>query len=110
MVLHTPTVRVNEPFRSIRPVASGCAGAFADRPGGSRCRRSRISARGSPDSIRTHAPSAGCMDGVVHSRRAPGWLTLGDELPMNLCDWTSLATLVTLVWPNQKSYERAYFW
>jgi len=45
---------------------------------------------------------------ILAARR--GWLTLGDELPMNLCDWASLATLVTLVWPNQRSYELAYFW
>ena len=39
-----------------------------------------------------------------------GWLTIGDALPMNLCDWATIATLVTLVRPNQKSYELAYFW
>jgi len=39
-----------------------------------------------------------------------GWLTVGDALPLNLCDWATIATLVTLVRPNQKSYELAYFW
>jgi hypothetical integral membrane protein (TIGR02206 family) len=39
-----------------------------------------------------------------------GWLTIGDALPMNLCDWAIIATLVTLFYPNQKSYELAYFW
>ncbi|MFL6689984.1 MAG: TIGR02206 family membrane protein [Alphaproteobacteria bacterium] len=39
-----------------------------------------------------------------------GWLTIGDALPMNLCDWATIATLVTLFHPNQKSYELAYFW
>ena len=39
-----------------------------------------------------------------------GWLTTGDALPMNLCDWATIATLVTLVRPNQKSYDLAYFW
>lgn len=39
-----------------------------------------------------------------------GWLTLDDELPMNLCDWATIATLLTLMHPNQKSYELAYFW
>jgi hypothetical integral membrane protein (TIGR02206 family) len=39
-----------------------------------------------------------------------GWLTIGDALPMNLCDWATIATLVTLVRPSQKSYELAYFW
>lgn len=39
-----------------------------------------------------------------------GWLTIGDALPMNLCDWATIATIVTLLRPNQKSYELAYFW
>jgi len=38
------------------------------------------------------------------------WLTIGDALPMNLCDWATIATLVTLFYPNQRSYELAYFW
>lgn len=45
---------------------------------------------------------------VLAERR--GWLTIGDALPMNLCDWATVATLVTLAHPNQKSYELAYFW
>jgi hypothetical integral membrane protein (TIGR02206 family) len=39
-----------------------------------------------------------------------GWLTWGDALPMNLCDWANIATIATLLRPNQKSYELAYFW
>ena len=39
-----------------------------------------------------------------------GWLTLGSELPLDLCDWATIATIVTLVRPNQRSYELAYFW
>ena len=39
-----------------------------------------------------------------------GWLSGGTILPMNLCDWTALATIVTLVHPNQQSYELAWFW
>ncbi len=39
-----------------------------------------------------------------------GWLDLGNGLPMDLCSWAAIATLVTLVAPNQKSYELAYFW
>lgn len=39
-----------------------------------------------------------------------GWLTIGDALPMNLCDWATIATAVTLLAPNQSSYELAYFW
>jgi len=39
-----------------------------------------------------------------------GWLGLGNELPLNLCDLATVATVVTLVYPNQRSYELAYFW
>jgi hypothetical integral membrane protein (TIGR02206 family) len=39
-----------------------------------------------------------------------GWLALGNELPLNLCDWATIAVAVTLIRPNQKSYELAYFW
>jgi hypothetical integral membrane protein (TIGR02206 family) len=38
------------------------------------------------------------------------WLDLGNELPMDLCSWAAVATVITLVRPNQKSYELAYFW
>jgi len=39
-----------------------------------------------------------------------GWLSPASVLPMNLCDWATLATIITLLWPNQRSYELAYFW
>ena len=39
-----------------------------------------------------------------------GWLDLGNELPMDLCSWACIATVATLIYPNQKSYELAYFW
>ncbi|HEY2069039.1 MAG TPA: TIGR02206 family membrane protein [Rhizomicrobium sp.] len=39
-----------------------------------------------------------------------GWLVLGNELPLNLCDWATIAVAVTLIRPNQLSYELAYFW
>ncbi len=39
-----------------------------------------------------------------------GWLSIGSELPLNLCDWATVATIVTLVRPNQRTYELAYFW
>ena len=32
-----------------------------------------------------------------------GWLALGNVLPLNLCDWATIAVVVTLVWPNQRS-------
>jgi hypothetical integral membrane protein (TIGR02206 family) len=38
------------------------------------------------------------------------WFAPGNILPMNLCDWAAIATVVTLVRPNQRSYELAYFW
>jgi hypothetical integral membrane protein (TIGR02206 family) len=39
-----------------------------------------------------------------------GWLGLGNEFPLNLCDWATVATVITLVYPNQRTYELAYFW
>ncbi len=39
-----------------------------------------------------------------------GWLALGNTLPLNLCDWATIAVGVTLIAPNQKSYELSYFW
>ncbi|MBV9991767.1 MAG: TIGR02206 family membrane protein [Alphaproteobacteria bacterium] len=41
---------------------------------------------------------------------ARGWLGLGNALPMNLCDWATIALIVTLIRPNRKAYELAYFW
>jgi hypothetical integral membrane protein (TIGR02206 family) len=39
-----------------------------------------------------------------------GWLSASTILPMNLCDWAAIATLATLLRPNQRSYELAWFW
>lgn len=39
-----------------------------------------------------------------------GWMTLGNTLPLNLCDWATIAVGVTLLRPNQKSFELSYFW
>jgi len=39
-----------------------------------------------------------------------GWVRVGNILPMHLCDWAAIACLITLLRPNQKSYELAYFW
>lgn len=41
---------------------------------------------------------------------ARGWLGLGNALPMNLCDWASIALIATLVNPDRRTYELAYFW
>lgn len=39
-----------------------------------------------------------------------GWTSAHTILPMDLCDWATIATIVTLVRPNRRSYELAYFW
>ncbi len=39
-----------------------------------------------------------------------GWLWAGTVLPMDLCDWAAIAALVTLIRPNQRSYELTWFW
>jgi hypothetical integral membrane protein (TIGR02206 family) len=39
-----------------------------------------------------------------------GWLGPGNEFPLNLCDWATVATVATLIYPNQRSFELAYFW
>jgi hypothetical integral membrane protein (TIGR02206 family) len=41
---------------------------------------------------------------------ARGWLSLGNALPMNLCDWATIAVLAACVTRNRKAYELAYFW
>jgi hypothetical integral membrane protein (TIGR02206 family) len=41
---------------------------------------------------------------------AKGWLGIGNEIPLNLCDWATVATFVALVHPTQKSFELSYFW
>jgi hypothetical integral membrane protein (TIGR02206 family) len=44
---------------------------------------------------------------LLHER---GWLSAANVLPLNLCDWATVATIVTLLRPSQRSYELAYFW
>jgi len=41
---------------------------------------------------------------------ARGWFGIGSALPMHLCDWAAIVAIVTLLRPNQRSYELAYFW
>jgi hypothetical integral membrane protein (TIGR02206 family) len=41
---------------------------------------------------------------------ARGWLTLGNGLPLNLCDWAALALIVALLGQNRLAYELGYFW
>jgi hypothetical integral membrane protein (TIGR02206 family) len=39
-----------------------------------------------------------------------GWLALGNVLPLNLCDWATIALTVALLRPNQTAYDLSYFW
>ena len=39
-----------------------------------------------------------------------GWFNIGNEIPLSLCDWATVATFAALVRPTQKSFELAYFW
>jgi len=39
-----------------------------------------------------------------------GWLTLGNALPLNLCDWACIALILALLTRNQLAYELGYFW
>lgn len=39
-----------------------------------------------------------------------GWLSPAAVLPMHLCDWAAIAAIVSLIRPNQRFYELAYFW
>ena len=39
-----------------------------------------------------------------------GWLTLGNALPLNLCDWATIALLIALLRPHLRAYELGYFW
>lgn len=38
------------------------------------------------------------------------WLSWGNALPMNLCDWATVAVIAACLSHNQKAYELAYFW
>jgi hypothetical integral membrane protein (TIGR02206 family) len=39
-----------------------------------------------------------------------GWASIATLLPMNLCDWAAIVVVITLIRPNQRTYELAYFW
>jgi len=39
-----------------------------------------------------------------------GWMAVGNMLPMHLCDWAAIVCIVSLIRPNQRTYELAYFW
>ncbi|HEY1629759.1 MAG TPA: TIGR02206 family membrane protein [Rhizomicrobium sp.] len=38
------------------------------------------------------------------------WLSWGNALPMNLCDWTTVVVLIACFDKSQRAYELAYFW
>lgn len=39
-----------------------------------------------------------------------GWLTPGNALPLNLCDWAQGALIAALLTRSQRAYELGYFW
>jgi hypothetical integral membrane protein (TIGR02206 family) len=39
-----------------------------------------------------------------------GELTVESLVPMYLCDWAAITAVITLIWPNQWTYELSYFW
>lgn len=41
---------------------------------------------------------------------ARGWLTLGNALPLNLCDWAAVALIAVLLTRHRFAYELGYFW
>jgi hypothetical integral membrane protein (TIGR02206 family) len=41
---------------------------------------------------------------------AEGWMAPRNVLPMHLCDWAAITTVITLFYPNQRTYELSYFW
>jgi hypothetical integral membrane protein (TIGR02206 family) len=45
---------------------------------------------------------------IVFSRQ--GWLDIGNALPLDLCSWAAIATVIALITGSQKAYELAWFW
>jgi hypothetical integral membrane protein (TIGR02206 family) len=39
-----------------------------------------------------------------------GWLSIGNGLPLNLCDWALIALVAALLTRNQFAYGLGYFW
>ncbi len=42
--------------------------------------------------------------------RRHGALAIETIAPMHLCDWAAITAVITLVHPNQRTYELCYFW
>ena len=39
-----------------------------------------------------------------------GEFTIASLVPMHLCDWAAITAVITLIYPNQWTYELCYFW
>ncbi|GAA0547180.1 putative integral membrane protein (TIGR02206 family) [Rhizomicrobium palustre] len=39
-----------------------------------------------------------------------GWIDLGNALPLDLCSWAAIATIIALLAKSQKAYDLAWFW
>jgi hypothetical integral membrane protein (TIGR02206 family) len=39
-----------------------------------------------------------------------GELTIANAAPLYLCDWAAIMAVITLIYPNQWTYELCYFW
>ncbi len=39
-----------------------------------------------------------------------GELTIANAAPLYLCDWAAILAVITLIYPNQFTYELCYFW
>ena len=48
--------------------------------------------------------------GLLLTFAAHGWIGIGTILPMELCDWATIACIVALIWPQPLPYALAYFW
>jgi hypothetical integral membrane protein (TIGR02206 family) len=42
--------------------------------------------------------------------RCSGELMIETSAPMHLCDWAAIMAVITLIYPNQWTYELCYFW
>ena len=42
--------------------------------------------------------------------RRDGQFTIANAAPMQLCDWAAITAVITLIYPNQRTYELCYFW
>ena len=52
----------------------------------------------------------GCWAAWYAVFTARGWLDRGNALPLDLCSWAAIATIIALLGRHQRSYELAWFW